>query len=106
MPRRDPDHVPSMREYLLHAQATVNRDTSGHSLMDAFTALGLVILGLVLLAGGGEALVRGATTIAELAGVTPAVIGLTVVAIRSEERRVGKARRYGSRRSQDTRSEQ
>src|SRR5688572_7497807 len=70
-----------MREYLLHAQATVNRDTSGHSLMDAFTALGLVILGLVLLAGGGEALVRGATTIAELAGVTPAVIGLTVVAI-------------------------
>jgi cation:H+ antiporter len=40
-----------------------------------------VLLGLALLAGGGEALVRAATTIAEIAGVTPAVIGLTVVAI-------------------------
>jgi cation:H+ antiporter len=49
--------------------------------VDALTATGLVLLGLALLAGGGEALVRAATTIAELAGVTPAVIGLTVVAI-------------------------
>ena len=49
--------------------------------MDALSAIGLVVLGLVLLAGGGEALVRAATTLAELAGVTPAVIGLTVVAI-------------------------
>lgn len=40
----------------------------------------LVLLGLGLLAGGGEALVRGATTIARIAGLTPAVIGLTVVA--------------------------
>lgn len=40
----------------------------------------LVVLGLALLAGGGEALVRGATTIARIAGLTPAVIGLTVVA--------------------------
>jgi cation:H+ antiporter len=45
------------------------------------SAIAIVILGLVLLAGGGEALVRAATTLAELAGVTPAVIGLTVVAI-------------------------
>ena len=49
--------------------------------MEIAIAVGLVALGLVLLAGGGEALVRGATTLAELAGVTPAVIGLTVVAI-------------------------
>ena len=49
--------------------------------MDVLTAIGLVLLGLALLAGGGEALVRAATTLAELAGVTPAVIGLTVVAI-------------------------
>jgi cation:H+ antiporter len=41
----------------------------------------LVLLGLALLAGGGELLVRAATTIAEIAGVSPAVIGLTVVAI-------------------------
>ena len=49
--------------------------------MDALAALGLVLLGLVLLAAGGEALVRAATTLAQLAGVSPAVIGLTVVAI-------------------------
>lgn len=49
--------------------------------MDILAALGLVLLGLALLAAGGEALVRAATTLAQLAGVSPAVIGLTVVAI-------------------------
>ncbi|MCA9540780.1 MAG: calcium/sodium antiporter [Myxococcales bacterium] len=39
-----------------------------------------VIGGLVLLVVGGEALVRGASGVALLAKVTPAVIGLTVVA--------------------------
>jgi cation:H+ antiporter len=45
------------------------------------TALGLVALGLVVLAFGGDLLVRGAVAIAQLAGLTPAVIGLTVVAM-------------------------
>jgi cation:H+ antiporter len=49
--------------------------------MEIATAIGLIVIGLALLAGGGEALVRAATTIAEIAGVTPAVIGLTVVAM-------------------------
>jgi len=49
--------------------------------MTLTVALLLVVAGLVLLAVGGEALVRAATTLAELAGVSPAVIGLTVVAI-------------------------
>jgi len=49
--------------------------------MDTLAAIALLLLGLGLLAGGGEALVRAATTLAELAGVPPAVIGLTVVAI-------------------------
>lgn len=49
--------------------------------MDVLLAAGMIVLGLVLLAGGGEALVRAATTLAERAGVTPAVIGLTVVAM-------------------------
>jgi cation:H+ antiporter len=48
--------------------------------METLGAVGLVLIGLALLAAGGEALVRAATTLAELAGVTPAVIGLTVVA--------------------------
>ncbi len=41
----------------------------------------MVVFGLTLLAGGGEALVRAATRIARVLGVTPAVIGLTVVAM-------------------------
>jgi cation:H+ antiporter len=49
--------------------------------METLGAVGLVLIGLALLAVGGEALVRAATTLAELAGVTPAVIGLTVVAM-------------------------
>ena len=49
--------------------------------MELAIPIGLVLLGLLLLAGGGEALVRAATTIAEAAGVSPAVIGLTVVAV-------------------------
>lgn len=40
----------------------------------------LIVLGLALLVGGGEALVRGASGVALMARVTPAVIGLTIVA--------------------------
>ena len=40
----------------------------------------LVLAGLVALFAGGEALVRGASRVALLARVSPAVIGLTVVA--------------------------
>lgn len=41
--------------------------------------LGLVIAGLVLLIAGGEALVRGAATLANRVGLSPLVIGLVVV---------------------------
>ncbi len=44
-------------------------------------ALGLIIAGIGLLGGGGELLVRGAASLARLARVTPAVIGLTIVAM-------------------------
>ncbi|MEZ6139882.1 MAG: calcium/sodium antiporter [Zavarzinella sp.] len=44
-------------------------------------SLGLIILGLVVLVVGGETLLRGAVGIANLARLTPAIIGLTVVAI-------------------------
>ncbi|GAB4562807.1 MAG: calcium/sodium antiporter [Haliangiales bacterium] len=40
----------------------------------------LIIVGLLLLVGGGELLVRGASSVATLARVHPVVIGLTVVA--------------------------
>lgn len=42
--------------------------------------IALVVVGLLMLLFGGEALVRGASGIALLARVTPAVIGLTIVA--------------------------
>lgn len=45
-----------------------------------FTSIGLVVLGLVLLVVGGEALLRGAVGLSTLLKLTPAVIGLTVVA--------------------------
>lgn len=41
--------------------------------------IGLVVAGLTLLIAGGEALVRGARTLASRVGVSPLVIGLVVV---------------------------
>ena len=41
--------------------------------------IGLVVGGLILLVAGGEALVRGASTLATKVGVSPLVIGLVVV---------------------------
>jgi cation:H+ antiporter len=40
----------------------------------------LIVPGLLLLIGGGEWLVRGASRLASLLGVPPVVIGLSVVA--------------------------
>jgi cation:H+ antiporter len=47
--------------------------------MSLFT-VGLLAVGLLLLVGGAEIFVRGASTLAALAGISPLVIGLTVVA--------------------------
>jgi cation:H+ antiporter len=49
--------------------------------MTLLESVGLVAWGVVVLAVGGEILVRGAVSLARVLGVTPAVIGLTVVAI-------------------------
>ncbi|MGQ7295822.1 calcium/sodium antiporter [Quadrisphaera sp. KR29] len=43
--------------------------------------VGAVLLGLVLLAAGGEALVRGASRLGRAAGLSSAVVGLTVVSL-------------------------
>ncbi|QDU75170.1 Inner membrane protein YrbG [Bremerella volcania] len=43
-------------------------------------AVGLIVVGLVALVVGGELLVRGASTLAAYLGVSPLIIGLTVVA--------------------------
>ena len=42
--------------------------------------VGLVVAGLVLLVGGGEGLVKGASSIARRLGMSPIVVGLTIVA--------------------------
>ena len=47
---------------------------------ESATAAALIVLGLALLIGGGEMLVRGATNLAAAARISPLVIGLTVVA--------------------------
>jgi cation:H+ antiporter len=47
--------------------------------MDLMT-IGMLAAGLVLLVIGGEILVRGASALASIAGISPLVIGLTVVA--------------------------
>lgn len=51
-------------------------EPSGKPLLDT----ALIIVGILMLAGGAEALVRGAVTIARGFGVSEAVIGLTIVA--------------------------
>ena len=43
--------------------------------------VGRILLGLLLLVGGGELLVRGASALAVRSGLTPLVVGLTVVAV-------------------------
>jgi cation:H+ antiporter len=43
-------------------------------------AIVLLLVGLALLAAGGEVLVRGAAGLAERAGISPLIVGLTVVA--------------------------
>ena len=48
--------------------------------MDWITIILLLIAGLVLLVVGGELLVRGASSVATVFGISPLVIGLTVVA--------------------------
>lgn len=49
--------------------------------MTLLPALVLLAFGVALLWGGGEALVRGAVSLARLARVSPAVVGLTIVAM-------------------------
>lgn len=48
--------------------------------MDWITILLMLVVGLVLLVVGGELLVRGASSVAAVFGISPLVIGLTVVA--------------------------
>jgi cation:H+ antiporter len=48
--------------------------------VDWFTILLMLVAGLVLLVAGGELLVRGASSVAATFGISPLVIGLTVVA--------------------------
>ena len=44
-------------------------------------SLGLLAVGVVLLVGGGNILLKGAVTLAELAGLSERIIGLTIVSI-------------------------
>ncbi|MDP3939574.1 MAG: sodium:calcium antiporter, partial [Deltaproteobacteria bacterium] len=49
--------------------------------MTILIALAWMVPGLILLTGGAELLVRGSVGLARLMRITPAVIGLTIVAM-------------------------
>ena len=59
--------------------------------------LGAVLLGLLLLAGGGEALVRGASGLGRRAGLSQAVVGLTVVSLATSAPEIAVSFRVSSR---------
>lgn len=69
-----------------HATSRNSRATRARSGQVASTSVNLldiarIVLGLVILVGGGELLVRGASAVAAKWGLSPLVIGLTVVAV-------------------------
>lgn len=56
-------------------------ETEANQPMSMWKACSLLLLGLVGLVLGGESVVRGSTGVAQLLGVSDAIIGLTVVAL-------------------------
>jgi cation:H+ antiporter len=72
-------------EYSLNVLA--NCDTNCYYMLDILIEYGLLgaflllVIGLILLIGGGEILVRGASRLAITLGISPLVVGLTIVAI-------------------------
>lgn len=67
--------------FFLAKKAAVEEDDTIAVTKSAWLDIGLVLLGLVLLIGGGKLLVDGAVSIARFAGLSEAVIGLTIVAV-------------------------
>lgn len=63
------------------SQITDKTDPHQHSSLAPPIATGSIALGLVLLVFGADFLVEGATNIARAAGISEAVIGLTIVAV-------------------------
>lgn len=67
------------------ADAKINKDLSSNDdeiqKFGTATSVGMTVLGLVGLVVGGRFLVSGATNIAEAAGLSEALIGLTIVAV-------------------------
>src|SRR5690606_7156067 len=62
------------------SRSTSNRHTPEASPLNHLGSLLLILVGIVLLAGGAEVLVRGASRLAARVGIPPLIVGLTVVA--------------------------
>lgn len=63
------------------ARKNTDEQTENPSSMSTYKAVFLIIVGLACLVLGGEAIVRSATSIATMLGVSDAIIGLTIVAL-------------------------
>ena len=73
--------VHSLRTAKQPSVAAATAETPSHQPMRPVTSYLLILAGLVFLVLGGEAVVRGATSIAQRLGVSDAIIGLTIVAL-------------------------
>lgn len=63
------------------ARRNTDEQTENSTLMSTSKAILLIVVGLACLVLGGEAIVRSATSIATMLGVSDAIIGLTIVAL-------------------------
>jgi cation:H+ antiporter len=73
------DHHGNQMSVMVSLFVRSSRQKQEHVSMDAVTLI-LFVVGLGLLIVGAEALVRGASKLAAAAGISPLVIGLTIVA--------------------------
>jgi cation:H+ antiporter len=67
--------------YLIHAAKKNKTEESDEELMPVWKCILLILVGLALIVGGGQAVVYSAKEIARALGMTETLIGLTVVAL-------------------------
>lgn len=80
MLHRKSQHCVHVRTLFLSAHVATPRAIQGQIILGA-ESIGLFFAGLVLVVGGAELVLRGASRLAGLLGINPMVIGLTIVSV-------------------------